>query len=620
MVNGSFEQGGFLSQPNDVLLHEKTGIAYTGPAGVVVPGTNPLTGSFTPRDSASIRNETFKAVTPDNFLIYGDDFLIEAAKYCKETGAALHIPRGKKYNFKKRVTFDQITLLWEGTLNLIEAIDLPIVFRRQVTMPTYGYLTTDPSIVFPDNFYMVGFYSSGTAPVRSYGCTDNIISGRLDIRNGHIDYSINDQGVFDDIANLTGGGVLFLGGSWNRPSTGITAKTFEFVHKNNVNIFVDGFSYPLTLQGMLNAADPNSDYSKTWVNGNEINIKARRAKEYLRILSPLARPNGGIGGEVAGNIINAEFQYSTNLTQRWIYCQGRGNKITLKGWDPKSTDGNLLVFERGNSLAPGVAEPGGNIIEMLQATLPGIGESEFSSHVYEQTPGLNVFTCTSRRFANILPEEAPYSNSARQTASYTAKLDNFLAGVNYKAKNYVTVYLNGVLQTGLAVENMFDFHPELSLQIPVTPSDIVEITVEFNSQINHFSLIGQTLGYLTAGLGGRVLFELKDSSNTVIYTLSQNLRSTNVSGYINVPHTKYFKVTYRDFLTTGNLNISSLFGKVYNKPTSSGLVTMHGCSNVIGDIIYEDATKGLILKDRTTGQRYRLFMNAGTLSTETYKP
>ncbi|MEA9422401.1 hypothetical protein VCX83_10835 [Aeromonas caviae] len=438
--NESFQAGGNLTSDNDVLLDIATGKAFSGPIGFVEPGTDPLTDGFIDRSSALLRDSTFQAVTPDSFFMYGDDYLIEAAAYCKASGVALHIPRGRTYNFKKRVTFDEITLLWEGTLNLTEAIDLPVVFRRQVTMPTYGYLKTDASIIFPDNFYMVGFYASVTGNQRSFGCTDNIISGRLDIRNGHIDYSVNDQGVPDDITNLTGGGVLFLAGSWNRASTGITEKSYEFVHKNRVNIFVDGFSYPLTLQGMLDASEPDGDYSIVWVNGNEINVKGRRARQYLRLLSPLVRPNGQIGGEVAGNVIEAEFQRSTGLTERWIYCQGRGNKITLKGWDPDASDGNLIVFERGNSLTPGVAEPGGNIIELLQATLPGIGESEFSTHVYEQTPGLNTYIAPSRRFANILPEEAPFSNAARQTASYTAKLDNFLAGVNYKPRNYITIY------------------------------------------------------------------------------------------------------------------------------------------------------------------------------------
>ena len=128
------------------------------------------------------------------------------------------------------------------------------------------------------------------------------------------------------------------------------------------------------------------------------------------------------------------------------------------------------------------------------------------------------------------------------------------------------------------------------------------------------------MGYLTSGIGGRVLIELKDASNVVKYTLSQNLRPTNVSGYIDVTSVKYAKFTYRDFTGSGGLNISSLWGKVYNRPTSSGIVTMHGCPNVIGDIAFEDAAKGVILKDRVTGQRWRLYMNSGAIAFEAYNP
>lgn len=616
----NFEEGGRITSETDVLMHRATGKAYSGPIGVVPPNTNPNKAPYVDRSTALLRNDSFVSVTPDRFMEYGDDFLIKAVEYCKLNNVALHIPRGRTYNFNKRVTFDQITLMWEGTLNLTKVIDMPIVFRSKVTMPTYGYLKTDKSIVMPDDHYMVGFYATPEDSYNSYGCTDNIISGRLDIRNGHIDYEGNGQGRPDDINNLTGGGVLLLAGAWNRSTTGVTRKTYEYVHKNSLNLFVDGFSYPLVLQAMLDKDNPDSDLSTVWVNGNEINIKARRAKDYLRILSPLARPNGRIGGEVAGNVIQAEFQRSTGLTKRWLYCQGRGNKITMKGWDPTPDDGIMLAFERGNNLAEGVAEPAGNIIEMLQATLAGIGESEFSDYVYEQVPGLNTFISPSKRYANIIPEEAPFSNAARQTASYTGKLDNFLAGIHVNPRNTVKVYKNGVLQSPADVGNMFDLSAESSMKMTVSQGDYVEVVISLKVKTNHFNYIGQTLGYLTNGLGGRVVIELKDTNGDVKYTLSQNLRPTNVSGYIDVTNIQHIRVLYRDFRSSGSLNISSIFGKVYNKPTNSGMVTMHGCSNVVGDIAFEDVSKGVILKDRATGQRWRLYMNNGNIAFEAYNP
>ena len=46
LVPGSFEAGGTLVNTNDVLLQERTGKAFSGPAGAVAAGTNPASGGF----------------------------------------------------------------------------------------------------------------------------------------------------------------------------------------------------------------------------------------------------------------------------------------------------------------------------------------------------------------------------------------------------------------------------------------------------------------------------------------------------------------------------------------------------------------------------------------------
>ena len=46
LVDGSFEVGGTLVNANDVLLQERTGKAFAGPAGVVAAGTDPASGGF----------------------------------------------------------------------------------------------------------------------------------------------------------------------------------------------------------------------------------------------------------------------------------------------------------------------------------------------------------------------------------------------------------------------------------------------------------------------------------------------------------------------------------------------------------------------------------------------
>ena len=55
LVEGSFETGGIFTNENDVLLHEKTGKAYSGPAGPAGPvaaGTNPASGGFVDRSGS----------------------------------------------------------------------------------------------------------------------------------------------------------------------------------------------------------------------------------------------------------------------------------------------------------------------------------------------------------------------------------------------------------------------------------------------------------------------------------------------------------------------------------------------------------------------------------------
>ena len=49
LVAGSFEAGGTLVNANDVLLQERTGKAFTGPAGTVAAGADPASGGFVDR-------------------------------------------------------------------------------------------------------------------------------------------------------------------------------------------------------------------------------------------------------------------------------------------------------------------------------------------------------------------------------------------------------------------------------------------------------------------------------------------------------------------------------------------------------------------------------------------
>ena len=65
LVAGSFEAGGTLVNANDVLLQERTGKAFTGPAGTVAAGTNPASGGFVDRSDIFLR---------DSIGVYLEDF------------------------------------------------------------------------------------------------------------------------------------------------------------------------------------------------------------------------------------------------------------------------------------------------------------------------------------------------------------------------------------------------------------------------------------------------------------------------------------------------------------------------------------------------------------------
>ena len=57
LVDGSFEAGGTLVNANDVLLQERTGKAFSGPAGPVAAGTTPASGGFVDRSQTILRQK-----------------------------------------------------------------------------------------------------------------------------------------------------------------------------------------------------------------------------------------------------------------------------------------------------------------------------------------------------------------------------------------------------------------------------------------------------------------------------------------------------------------------------------------------------------------------------------
>lgn len=80
LVDGSFELGGTLVNPNDALLQSTTGKAFTGPAGTVTAGTNPASGGFVPISGSIYGIATINDITSGRFSV-GSTLLVTDRNY-----------------------------------------------------------------------------------------------------------------------------------------------------------------------------------------------------------------------------------------------------------------------------------------------------------------------------------------------------------------------------------------------------------------------------------------------------------------------------------------------------------------------------------------------------------
>jgi hypothetical protein len=114
IVDGSFEAGGTLVNPNDALLQERTGKAFSGPAGTVAAGTDPAGGGFVDRSDQltyiTSREVSVLRFIPKNLHQYLNDvnqsrinagdlsaYLANASAYCDDNGLCLTFPSGYFY-------------------------------------------------------------------------------------------------------------------------------------------------------------------------------------------------------------------------------------------------------------------------------------------------------------------------------------------------------------------------------------------------------------------------------------------------------------------------------------------------------------------------------------------
>ncbi|MCD9462533.1 hypothetical protein GLP30_10550 [Photobacterium phosphoreum] len=539
-----------------------------------------------------------------------------AAEICRKGGLILWIPN-KVYRFNKTIVLKDINVQWDGTLELCSNV-VGVVFKYNVNLTGNPFILRSRSLDHFDKAMVM--LTSSTEKVngkwKTKGCVENKIS-QLNILNGWIDYEESSNGKVLDSSKLTGRGLVLLAGSWTAGLT--TQRSHEYVWRNFVSdVYVDGFEQPYVLEAVIDDINPNRWV--TWVNGNKLhNLCARRFSQGFVVKSPLLRPNGKIGGEVAGNTCaSLDFQWSSYTTESFLVCEGRNNKFELMGWDAPKTATNTIQFLRGNSFPAGYGEAAGNIVELYGATLLHLNGSDLSPLVYESNPGLNTFIGEGFQARNLMPESSPPTVGSTLTNSYIPKLDNFLAFINERPGCHVRLFKNGHFQSNVDLAPMFDFNPESSVRLAVEKGDQYRVVISLENAINHFNMVGSTLGYnnLSAGM---IDIDLHDRHKKSVYSSQQTLKTANVTGFINATKIKTIVITYSGFEKSGKLNISALYGQTYNRNSSQGVMTADGACWMQDDIKINKAGAGVVIRDEVNGQLYRIAIANGELKLEPVK-
>ncbi|PSW62970.1 hypothetical protein C0W54_05520 [Photobacterium kishitanii] len=566
-----------------------------------------------------IEGQSFYSI--DNLADYAPlsdwgDKINYAAEICRKDGLILWIPN-KVYRFNKTIELKDINVQWDGTLELCSNI-IGVILKYNVNLVGKPIIMRSKSLAYFDKAMVILTSSSEKFEGKwvTKGCIENKIS-QLNIINGWIDYDYTAHGIVADQTKLTGQGLVLLAGSW---TAGLTKRrSHEYVWRNFISdVYVDGFEQPYVLQAVIDDITPNRWI--TWVNGNKLhNLCARRFKQGFVVKSPLLRPNGKIGGEVAGNTCaSLDFQWSRVSAEAFLICEGRNNKFELMGWDAPKTATNTIQFLRGNTFPPGYAEASGNIVELYGATLGKLNGSDLSPLVYESNPGLNTFIAEGYVARNIMPELSPPTVGSALTNSYIPKLDNFLAFINHRPRCYTQLLKNGKLQSKVDLTPMFDFNPESSVRLEVEKGDEYKVIISLEGARNHFNMIGSTLGYneLSAGI---IDIDLHDRHKKSVYSSRQTLKTANVTGFINAANIKTIVITYSGFEQAGQLNISALYGQTYNRNASQGFMTADGACWMQDDIKINKAGAGVVIRDEVNGQLYRIAIANGELKLEPVK-
>lgn len=137
LVDGSFEAGGTLVNVNDVLLQERTGKAFSGPAGVVAAGTNPTSGGFVDRSAVVLRDVSVTMFASSATVTTAE--FIAAVALANAAGLKLVSPRNARVVLTGNTNIDiQTSVDMSGAVIDVSSYGGRLTFLRKKTKTDNG--------------------------------------------------------------------------------------------------------------------------------------------------------------------------------------------------------------------------------------------------------------------------------------------------------------------------------------------------------------------------------------------------------------------------------------------------------------------------------------------------
>lgn len=346
LIDGSFEAGGTLVNANDVLLQERTGKAFSGPAGTVAAGTNPVSGGFVDASLSSplttLKVSAFNPQTPADMQRLFDigkdiDF---------DINFTTNIPLTFKSNVSGRGQLSAASGVALGSLVSAGANNI----RWDVNLD----MGQNAATLLTDNRCQVGFYVANKTGIRGKFKVFNVRYGRPVFITGTSGNSTAGDGSHDPIAGegSTNIRIDYDCDAFTSPETDggcYSVVRSDFYSVSDVNLH-DASNARKKLDLSIDTTKAYPATTKNiWLSGNWVNhdrVAVLNAKEVFITnfyagnfktrgfnFSPSCEDCHVSIGKVSGNAASINFTFSKGCTAGDLSIEGTGplgQKLSLK--------------------------------------------------------------------------------------------------------------------------------------------------------------------------------------------------------------------------------------------------------------------------------------------------